>query len=141
MDITEDNFKEIYTDYKRGNISNIYYIIEFSLYIVLIELLKLKEITKETINIGINSLINSIETYSYEKSCDFFTYSKKYINFCLKNQNIIEPLIEISKEKKDEYIERLEKCYKLLKESSVNNEKNKKNAIKMLLLSKKNGIL
>ena len=100
MDITEDNFKEIYTDYKRGNISNIYYIIEFSLYIVLIELLKLKEITKETINIGINSLINSIETYSYEKSCDFFTYSKIYINFCLKEQKIIEPLIEISKEKK-----------------------------------------
>ena len=141
MNITEDNFKEIYTDYKRGNISNIYYIIEFSLYIVLIELLKLKEITKETINIGINSLINSIETYSYEKSCDFFTYSKIYINFCLKEQKIIEPLIEISKEKKDEYIEGIEKCYKLLKESSVNNEKNKKNTIKMLLLSKKNGIL
>ncbi len=141
MDINTENFKTIYVDYKKGNNSNIYKIINLSLDLVLIELLNLKKISKENIINGINSLINSIETYSYEKSCDFFTYSKIYINFCLKEQIYIEPLVKISKEKMDNYVEIIDKKYKLLKERDKNKEKNEKNTIKMLLLSKKNGIL
>ena len=137
----DEKFKQIYKDYKRGNVNNIYYIIDVSLYIVLTELLNLKEISKQTIVNAINSLINSIETYSYEKACDFFVYSKMYVNFYLTEQTEVKPLINISKEKMDEYVKRIQKSYNLLKQSGEKNEKNEKNTIKMLLLFKKNGIL
>ena len=139
--MTEENFKILYNDYKKGNRDNIYRIIDLSLYIVLIELINIKQVSKEIILKGINCLINSIETYSYEKFSDFFTYSKTYVNVYLKKQNKVEPLIEISKEKMIEYIEKLNFYYNFVNESSMNNEKIEKNTIKMLLLSKKNGIL
>ena len=139
--MNEENFKILYNDYKKGNRDNIYQIIDLSLYIVLIELININPVSKEIIFKGINCLINSIETYSYEKFSDFFTYSKTYVNVYLKKQSKVEPLIEISKEKMMEYIEKLNFYYKLVNESSMNNEKIEKNTIKMLLLSKKNGIL
>lgn len=139
--MTEENFKILYNDYKKGNRDNIYQIMDLSLYIVLIELINIKQVSKEIILKGINCLINSIETYSYEKFSDFFTYSKTYVNVYLKKQNKVEPLIEISKEKMIEYIEKLNFYYNFVNESSMNNEKIEKNTIKMLLLSKKNGIL
>ena len=139
--MTEENFKILYSDYKKGNRDNIYRIIDLSLYIVLIELINIKQVSKEIILKAINCLINSIETYSYEKFSDFFTYSKTYVNVYLKKQNKVEPLIEISKEKMIEYIEKLNFYYNFVNESSMNNEKIEKNTIKMLLLSKKNGIL
>lgn len=139
--MTEENFKILYNDYKKGNRDNIYQIMDLSLYIVLIELINIKQVSKEIILKGINCLINSIETYSYEKFSDFFTYSKTYVNVYLKKQNKVEPLIEISKEKMIEYIEKLNFYYNFVNESSINNEKIEKNTIKMLLLSKKNGIL
>lgn len=139
--MTEENFKILYNDYKKGNRDNIYQIMDLSLYIVLIELINIKQVSKEIILKGINCLINSIETYSYEKFSDFFTYSKTYVNVYLKKQNKVEPLIEISKEKMIEYIEKLNFYYNFVNESSMNNEKIEKNTIKILLLSKKNGIL
>ena len=139
--MTEENFKILYNDYKKGNRDNIYQIMDLSLYIVLIELININPVSKEIIFKGINCLINSIETYSYEKFSDFFTYSKTYVNVYLKKQNKVEPLIEISKEKMIEYIEKLNFYYNFVNESSMNNEKIEKNTIKMLLLSKKNGIL
>ena len=139
--MTEENFKILYNDYKKGNRDNIYQIMDLSLYIVLIELINIKQVSKEIILKAINCLINSIETYSYEKFSDFFTYSKTYVNVYLKKQNKVEPLIEISKEKMIEYIEKLNFYYNFVNESSMNNEKIEKNTIKMLLLSKKNGIL
>ncbi len=137
----DDNFKMTYNDYKKGNINNIYKIIDLSLYIVLNELLNVKKISEEIIIKGINCLINSIETYSYEKFSDFFTYSKTYVSIYFKKQIIVEPLVKISKEKMEEYIEKLKFYYNFINESNINNKKNEKNTLKMLLLSKKNGIL
>ena len=139
MNLDSEKFREVFNDFKRGNFNNIYIIIDSSLFIVVKELNEFKDVSYKNAKLCLIALINSINDYSYEKFATFENYVKAYtINYlyCQKEQT---PSIIIEKE--EEYINKIvEYCKKNNKDNKKTNIF-EKNTTKILLLSKKNGIL
>ena len=111
MTLSNEQFKTIFNDYKKGKNNNIYIILDNSMILILKQLLSNGIINRYTIFISFNALLSSIHNYSYEKASSFYEYAQEYIRICLEKKYLLIPTIVLPIEKEEEYLERINNLY------------------------------